>query len=107
MEIVLSHSSSTSRGIAILLPGNMKYEILEKYKDSDGRFIIIKCKFENTNYIISNCYAPTQQHKIDQLNFIQLTRNYLCKFENENIIVAGDFNLYLSPKLDKSDSTYI
>ncbi len=49
---------------------------------------------------------PTQQYKHYQLNFIQLTRNYLCKFENENIIVAGDFNLYLNPKLDKSDSTY-
>ncbi len=63
-------------------------------------------QFENPNYIISNCYAPTQQYKNDQLKFIQLTRNYLCKFENENIIVAGDFNLYLNPKLDKSDSTY-
>ncbi len=25
----------------------------------------------------------------DQLNFIQLTRNYVCKFLNENIIVVG------------------
>ncbi len=79
----------------------MEYEILEKYKDSDGRLIIIKCKFENTNYIISNCYAPIQQYKNDQFNFIQITRNYLCKFKNENIIVAGDLNLYLNPKLDK------
>ncbi len=46
-------------GVAILLPGNMEYEIVEKYKDSDGRLIVLKCKFENTNYIISNCYAYT------------------------------------------------
>ncbi len=84
----------------------MEYEILEKYKDSDGRLIIIKCKFKNTNYIISNCYGQTQQYKNYQLNFIQLARNYLYKFENENINVPGDFNLYLDPKLDKSNSTF-
>ncbi len=64
----------------------MEYEILEKYKDSDGRLIIIKCKFENTNYIISNCYAPTQQYKNYQINFIQLARNYLSSVETNALL---------------------
>ncbi len=55
-------------------------------------------------YINANCYAPTQQYRNDQLNFIHMTRDILCKFENESIIAAGDFNLYLDPKMDKSDS---
>ncbi len=63
-EIIFSHGSSASRGVAILLPGDMEYEILEKYKDSDGRLIIIKCKFKNTNYIISNCYGQHSNTKI-------------------------------------------
>ncbi len=33
-----------------------------------------------------------------------MTRDILRKFENERIIIAGDFNFYLDPKMDKSDS---
>ncbi len=33
-----------------------------------------------------------------------MTRNILCNFEYESIVVAGDFNFYLDPKMDKSDS---
>ncbi len=33
-----------------------------------------------------------------------MTRDILCKFENESIIAAGDGNLYLDPKMYKSDS---
>ncbi len=56
--------------------------------DNDGRLLAIKYKFENSSYIIANCYTPTQQYRNDQLNFIK----------------AGDFNFYLNPMMDKSDT---
>ncbi len=102
--ILFSHSTSASRGVAILFPSTLDHEILEKYTDDDGRMLIIKCKLENSCYSIANCYAPTQQYRNNQLNFIRMARDILCKFENESIIAAEDFNFYLDPKMDKSDS---
>ncbi len=51
-----------------------------------------------------NCYAPPQQYKNDQINFVKMTKNLLNKFDHENIIIAGDFNFYINPKLDKIES---
>ncbi len=38
------------------------------------------------------------------LNDISMTRDILCKFKKGSIIMAEDFNFYLDPKMDKSDS---
>ncbi len=48
-----------------------------------------------------NCYAPTQQHKKDQLDFINFLKSHINKFDTENIIMGGDFNFYINPELDK------
>ncbi len=102
--VLFSHHTSASRGVAILFPSTLDHKILKKYTDNDGRLLIIKCNLEKSCYIITNCYAPTQQYRNDQLNFIHMSRDILCKFENESIIATGDFNFYLDPKMDKSDS---
>ncbi len=47
-----------------------------------------------------NCYAPTQQHKKDQLDFINL-KSQINKFDTENIIMGGEFYFYINPELDK------
>ncbi len=72
--------------------------------DNDGRLLAIKCKFENSSYIIANCYTPTQQYRNDQLNFRCMTKDIFSKFENKNIITAGGFNFYLNPMMEKSDT---
>ncbi len=36
-----------------------------------------------------NCYAPTQQHKMDQLDFINFLKSHINKFDRENIIMGG------------------
>ncbi len=77
---------------------------LDKYSDSEGRLLMVKCCIEKTFYIHINSYAPTQQHKNDQINFIKMTKHRVNKFKDENIIIAGDFNFYMNPKLDKLET---
>ncbi len=103
-HIIFSHGTSASKGVAILFPEKLEYKILEKYSDSEGRLLIVKSYIAKTIYILTNCYAPTQQHKNDQINFIKMTKHLLNKFEHENIIIAGDFNFYMNPKLNKLES---
>ncbi len=54
-------------------------------------------------YILCNAYAPTRDHRSDQIEFIKHIQSTLAPYEHENILLGCDFNLYLDPKLDKSD----
>ncbi len=100
-QIVFSHGTSNSHGVAILFPPTLDYNILEKQSDNDGCFLLLKCKFGEAIYIIVNCYAPRQQYKNDQINFINFIKKEINNFENENIIMGGHFNFYMDPDLDK------
>ncbi len=100
-QIVFSHRTSNCRGVATLFPQNVDFNIQEKYSDDSGRFLLLKCKFEEMSYIILNCYAPTQQYKKYQINFINFIKLYINKFENENFIIGGDFNFCMDPELNK------
>ncbi len=70
-QLFFSHGSSNSHGVATLFPTNSDYKILEKYCDINERFLLLKCKCEESIYVIVNCYAPTQQNKKDQKVFIK------------------------------------
>ncbi len=63
--------------------------------------ILLKCKCEEAIYLIVNCYAPTQQFKKDQIDFINFIKSHINNFDTENIIMGGDFNFYMDPELDK------
>ncbi len=86
---------------ATVFPTNLDYHILEKYCDNNGRFLLLKCEFEEFVYVIVNCNAPTQKYKKDQIDFINLVNSHINKYENENIIMGGNFNFYMHPDLDK------
>ncbi len=100
-DILFSHGESNSRGVAILIPLCMEYEILEQVKDDNGRFLLLKLKTEELEYVIGNIYSPTRDHKKDQLNFIRYVKEQICQFENETFLIGGDYNFYIDPKMDK------
>ncbi len=100
-QIIFSRGYSNSRGIATFFLPNSDYKILEKDSDINGRFLLLKCKCEEAIYIIVNCYAPKQQFKKDQIDFINFIKSHINNFDAEYIIIGGDFNFYMDPELDK------
>jgi exonuclease III len=103
-KIFYSHGTSNSTGVCILIPPDIDCHIEDKITDDNGRIIIIKLKFNNDIYILSNVYAPTRDHKAQQLKFITELQQMITPYQNENLLIGGDFNLYLNLKLDKLDS---
>ncbi len=87
-QLIFSHGTSNSTGVAILFPPNFR-KILEKYNDDNGRFLLLKCKFEESIYVMVNCYALTQQHIKEQLDLINFLKSHINKFDTENIIMGG------------------
>jgi exonuclease III len=58
-DIVISSGSIHSRGVAILLPKGMEYEITECMLDDNGRYILLVGNFNGHEMALLNIYAPT------------------------------------------------
>ena len=102
-QIFFSHGTNQSRGVAVLLPKNMKERcvITGIERDQSGRVLIIDCNIEDNLFTIFNVYAPTKDQYTEQQCFLEYLRELLQKHEEKNLILAGDFNTYLNCKLDK------
>ena len=97
-EIIMSHGSPNSRGVAILFKKGVDCIIHSKILDPVGRYVILKAEM----YLLINIYAPNKDAKI--VEFLKDLGATLLKVnldEEENIILGEDFNRPLNPVLDK------
>ena len=102
--ILFSHGSSNSKGVAILFPTHLEFNMIEDFHDSDGRIIGCKISVDNDEVVLINIYAPTRDHQKDQLDFLDELKHFITLYENEIIIAAGDYNVYMNRNLDKLDT---
>ena len=103
-DIEYCHGTSSSNGVAILIPPGFDYVLKNTYKDDEGRILIIQIALQDVEYTIVNVYAPTRANRIPQIDFISKLKEMMVQFENETLLIGGDFNLYMSKDLDKLDS---
>ena len=100
--IIMSHGSSNSREVAILIKKGVDYTLRSKIIDALGRYIILKVEIKDKIYVLINIYAPNKDK--DSFKFFA---DLLARLKNENldeeenIILGGDFNCPLNTILDK------
>ena len=93
-----SSFSSASAGVCILFNNNFQFEIIRKFFDQEGRFIIIDMKIDNKILTLVNIYAPNN----DNPTFFQNLIDRILSFECEEVIMGGDFNLVMDVQKDKN-----
>ena len=102
-EIFFSHGTCNSRGVAILIPDCLPYDVEVKNirKDSDGRVLLINLEIEKNPIVIINLYAPTKDNAAGQNDFIEKLNSLVEEYSDKPLIIGGDFNICLNLKLDK------
>lgn len=103
VEITMSHGTSNSRGVAVLMKKGVEVIVHSKIMDPQGRFIILKIEFNDNLYILINVYAPNKDR--DSVKFRETLRTTLRTEyldTEENLIVGGDLNCPINPILDNS-----
>jgi len=100
-EIIYSHGTNNSRGVAILVWSKHNYNISNVVRDNDGRFLLIELEINEEKYVIINLYAPTKNQTIAQKEFYALLDDKLKEYTSHNIIIGGDFNVCMNPEVDK------
>lgn len=105
-EIVYSHGSRNSRGVAIMLNKQYDYDIKTIERDEYGRFLLLDITIENKSLILVNIYAPTSDDPVKQGEFLQFVRNKLENYIDRDLIIGGDFNMCPDPSIDRNLSKF-
>lgn len=100
-QIVFSHGSNNSCGVAILFDSKHDYNVVVKHNDKEGRFLLVELEVNREKYVIMNIYAPTKSKVEAQKLFYDNVDKILCEYTGANIIMGGDFNVCLNPEIDK------
>ena len=67
--------------------------------DNDGRILILDVAINDVNFVLINFYnANTETEQVSVLN--NLTSLTFDVTLEKNLNLAGDFNLFINPKLD-------
>ena len=99
-DIIMSHGTTHSKGVAILIPDNIEATINSTEIDPNRRYIVLCGKFGGKELNLINYYAPTKNDAKKQLEYLEIIIPKINDL-HENLILAGDLNTYLDPKLDK------
>ena len=94
------HGKSDARGILIAFREGIKYKVIEKYIDTEGRYIVLNLLLNNSPVVI-NYYAPDQE--VEQLKVLDRLTHVLDQLDitqDTTFIWGGDFNMIFDIDID-------
>ena len=100
-NIIFSHGTSNSMGVAILCKGNEK--INSTFADENGRYVGISIINESKTVVIMSVYAPNSES--EQVSFYNKILQILADLAFDELILCGDFNICMNLQLDKKGGT--
>jgi exonuclease III len=100
-KIIYSHGTSGSKGVAIIFPKNMKYEIHNTKVSQNGRYIAVTVTINDAKFCLINGYAPNTTKLKDQLKWLSEIQTILQENMDTNYIIGGDLNDVFIPMLDR------
>ena len=92
-NIVFSHGSSNSRGVAILISPDVDFELKETITDEEGRVVVLIGNLGVQEFVICNAYSPTKDKPQEQMKFLDNLKKMLLPFLDKDLLLGGDFNV--------------
>ena len=99
-QILFSHGTSSSCGVAILISRRLSVTIHNLYSDTQGRFIIVYATINSLKIAIASMYAPCADTPTYFQKFFEVYDPLPADFH----IFGGDLNLALNVQLDRTGS---
>jgi len=87
-----ANSTTSSRGVCILIREKLNLEILADVGDLAGNFLLLKVKIRNNNVVLGSIYGPNRNEDINVFNELLVKAPEL---DCNNIILGGGLELYM------------
>lgn len=102
-SLIMSHGSSRSRGVAILMGSKLNHKITTKILDPNGRYILLLSEIEGSNFLLINTYLPNyEKEQVLVLKDILEKIHSIDIPDDTCIIWGGDLNVVFDIALDSS-----
>lgn len=100
-KVIVSHKTTTSGGVAILLRNNINTVSCEVEHVVEGQLLKLRLVFEHFSAVFINVYAPVLGG--ERVMFLNKVRHMVksCKSE-EFLFLGGDFNCTEDDKIDRN-----
>ncbi|XP_017323752.1 uncharacterized protein LOC108265679 [Ictalurus punctatus] len=95
-KVFFTVHNSCSKGVAILIRDEVKFEYICHDEDFSGGYIVLFCGLHHELYTLVNVY----NHKSDR-NVLGRLKDYLMETAEGMLVVGGDFNTVLHPCFDR------
>jgi exonuclease III len=89
---MLHNSTSSKRGVAILISSQLHYNILYEFRDNNNNMLGVRISIGDCEVLLISIYGPNT----NDLSFFQDLRKILNDNQNIPCICAGDWNLTFS-----------
>ena len=96
-NVMYSHGSALSTGVAIFFPRSFTVPIQKMFWDDDGRIIAIQFTLDEEVFAIIGVYAPAVDVQKQKVAFLKRLAGVLEEYVCDSIILCGDFNMHLGP----------
>ena len=96
-KIRASNYTSNAREVAILFRQNLDFEIINMMRDLQGRYMLVKIRYNNQTVLLCNIYAPNE----DDPEFFNSIFQLINEEEADYFILGGDFNKVLNNEQDR------
>ena len=104
--IFFSHGTKNAKGCCILARSSLEFGPCVVRADPNGRFIIVKCKIQDKDFVVGNIYGPNNEAEhVKFIESLRVTLTHLGITNNDDIIIGGDWNVIRNIDLDKSGGT--
>ena len=93
--------SPTLEEALIAFRKGIKYKVIEKYIDTEGRYIVLNLLLNNSPVVLMNYYAPNQEaEQLKVLDRLTHILDQLDMAQDTIFIWSGDFNMTFDIDLD-------
>ena len=101
-QLLFSHGTNHSKGVLVLISPNINMKIRNVSIGENGRYIIMKLEYQQSTFLLVNCYFPTRDKEKMQIEFLDELENCISKIysSGDTIILGGDFNMIMNGDLD-------
>ena len=85
-----SLGTSKSRGVSIFIKEQIKHTVIDDFKDSEGRIILLNIEIDDNILTLVNLYSPNIEK--DRNIFVKKVTNIIYKHALGVMLVGGDMN---------------
>ena len=80
-------------GVLVAFRENLDYQIEDKVIDGAGRYIILKCRIQDSPFLLINFYNPNNENEqVKTMEKVKQGIDHLDLNHDYNTVIGGDFN---------------